>query len=84
MAGAYDSNTLSRHFERINERLARLEEQMALVSEKLGLPFELPNAGVPLEVASLVREGKRLEAIKRYRELTGADFDEARSVVEQL
>jgi ribosomal protein L7/L12 len=84
MPGAYDSNTLSRHFQQVNERLARLEEQMALVSEKLGLPFELPTSDVPLEVVSLVREGKRLEAVKRYRELTGADFDEARSVVELL
>jgi ribosomal protein L7/L12 len=84
MPGAYESSDLNRHFEQINKRLARIEDQVALVSEKLGLPFELPSDGVPLEVASLVREGKRLEAIKAYRELTGADFAEARGVVEQL
>ena len=37
--------------------------------------------GSPGEVVELVRAGKTLEAIKRYRELTGAGSDEAREVV---
>jgi ribosomal protein L7/L12 len=36
---------------------------------------------VPDEVVTLARAGKQLDAIKRYRELTGANIDQAREVV---
>jgi ribosomal protein L7/L12 len=36
---------------------------------------------VPEEVVALAGEGKQLEAMKRYRELTGANMDQARDVV---
>ena len=40
--------------------------------------------GVPGEISELVRAGKKLEAIKRYRALNGATFDEARAVIASL
>jgi hypothetical protein len=36
--------------------------------------------GVPQEIVELVRAGKQLEAIKRYRALNGATLDEARGI----
>jgi ribosomal protein L7/L12 len=36
---------------------------------------------VPADVAELARAGKSLDAIKRYRELTGASMDEAKAVI---
>jgi len=36
------------------------------------------------EIVNLARSGNRLEAIKRYRELTGADLSEAKRFVETL
>jgi ribosomal protein L7/L12 len=68
-------------FDRVNKRLRAIEEQLALLSEKAGIPYESPSEGVPEDVVELAREGKTLEAIKRYRELTGAGGDEAREVV---
>ena len=38
----------------------------------------------PPEVVELARSGRRLEAIRRYRELTGATPEEARAVVGAL
>ena len=45
---------------------------------------EVHPEGVPDEIAELVRSGKRLEAIKRYRALNGATLDEARAYVAKL
>lgn len=80
MPGEYSQATLAAHFEEKNRRLAAIEEQLALVSEKLGVPYTTPTAAAPPDVVELA-PGKQLEAIKRYRELTGAGMDDARSVV---
>ena len=40
--------------------------------------------GVPHEIVELVRAGKTLQAIKRYREINGATLDEARAAIEKL
>ncbi|WP_248964530.1 hypothetical protein [Sphaerisporangium perillae] len=79
--GNYDSYALARHFEQISERFARIETQLALLSEKLGVPYDPPSAGVPTEVVQLARAGKELEAIKLYRAMTNASLVEAREVV---
>ncbi|MBL8923074.1 MAG: ribosomal protein L7/L12 [Myxococcaceae bacterium] len=42
-----------------------------------------PGTG-PAEVADLLRAGRKIEAIKRYRELTGAGLKEAKDAVEAL
>jgi hypothetical protein len=41
-------------------------------------------SGVPDEIAELVRAGKTLKAIKRYRALNGATLDEARAYIAKL
>jgi len=41
-------------------------------------------SGVPDEIAELVRAGKTLKAIKRYRALNGATLDEARAHIAEL
>jgi ribosomal protein L7/L12 len=66
---------------RLRDRMEQLEAQVAVLSERLGIPYAPPSASVPIEVASLVREGKRIEAVKLYRELTGCGLDEARDAV---
>ena len=45
---------------------------------------ELQPDGVPDEIVELVRAGKTLEAIKRYRALNGATLDEARAAIARL
>jgi ribosomal protein L7/L12 len=36
---------------------------------------------LPPEIVELARSGHRLEALRRYRDLTGADLDEARDAI---
>ena len=53
---------------------------MALISEHLGLAF----GGIPDEVVALARAGRRVEAIKAYRTLTGTDISTATSLVNAI
>jgi ribosomal protein L7/L12 len=85
MAGGshFDSSSLTQHFAAVTSRLQAIEERLAMVSRELGLPpFVGPTAGTPEEVLSLAREGKTLDALKLYRQMTGASLEEARAAVE--
>jgi ribosomal protein L7/L12 len=68
----------------VARRLRRLEEQVALLSERLGVPFDDPGAGMSPEVVELARSGRKIQAIKVYRELTGVGLAEARDVVDRI
>lgn len=78
---AFNEALIGVQFDRINERLRAIEAQLVVLSEKAGIPYANPSDGVPEDVVELAREGQTLQAVKRYRELTGAGSDEARSVV---
>ena len=84
MGGTYSQETLEAKFEALSQRCLAIENQLALVSEKLGLAYTPWSVDVPPEVLELVRSGKRLEAVARYRALTNANFDDARRVVESI
>jgi large subunit ribosomal protein L7/L12 len=79
----------------VYRRLALLEQQVRLLSDRLGVPCPtfgsevgatsgvLEN-GVPSEVVALARSGNAIAAINLYRELTGAGLREAKDVVDSL
>jgi ribosomal protein L7/L12 len=81
MPGEYSQATLAAHFDATNRRLGEIEAQLAILSAKVGVPYVNPTAAVPPEVLEIAQAGDKLGAMKRYRELTGATMDEARSVV---
>jgi ribosomal protein L7/L12 len=63
----------------------RIERQVALISEKLGLPYEYSgNAAMPAEVTELAQSGDTKGAVAKYRELTGAGLQEALDAVKGL
>jgi hypothetical protein len=62
-------------------RLGRLERKLDLILTHLGLDL---NPGVNPEVIELMRSGKKIEAIKLYREQTGVGLKEAKDYVESL
>jgi ribosomal protein L7/L12 len=84
MPAVYSDIQVTACIQEVFERFQRLEAQVALLSEKLGVPFELASDSVPAEVVELVHAGDRVGAVKRYRELTGAGFEEARAAVAKL
>jgi len=70
-------------------RLRQVEEQVERLSAQAGMPWSAamtPGAagGVDPEVVALASAGKKIEAIKRYRELTGVGLAEAKDAVERL
>lgn len=66
---------------RAERRVARLERKMDLLLGHLGVREETPRRE---EIAGLLREGKKVQAIKVYREATGAGLVEAKEAVEEL
>ena len=65
----------------IDARLARLEKQMKRLFEHVSLTMDDGTEGVPSEIVELVRQGKKIQAIKRYSELTGVDMTAAQRVI---
>ncbi len=80
----YNDYQLSSFVDQIFTRLRGIEAQLALLSEKAGVPYEAPSAGVPVEVLELAEKGDRMGAMKKYRELTGADMETAKEAIAGL
>lgn len=66
----------------LTRRLNRLEDKVDLLLKHEGL--EEPPLPRQDEVVALVRAGKKIEAIKVYREATGVGLAEAKNAVERL
>ena len=81
MASEAEIQALQRASQQIKLRLDRIEQQLALVSEKLSVPFAETSSTIPAEVLELVRAGKRLDAVTKYRALTNASAAEAQDVI---
>ena len=68
----------------LSTRIRALEAQMAVLSELAGVPYVTTTSTTPPDVVALKHAGKVIEAIKRYRELTGVSLNEARDAVAGL
>ncbi|MCX5049665.1 MULTISPECIES: ribosomal protein L7/L12 [unclassified Streptomyces] len=66
---------------RQDKRVARIEHKLDLILDHLGLREREPWAD---EVDALLRDGKKIAAIKVYREATGAGLKEAKEAVDKL
>lgn len=62
-------------------RLREIERKLDLIMTSLGIADEADD----LEpMRTLVREGRKIEAIKLYRERTGVGLAEAKAVIDRL
>lgn len=79
----------------LTQRLAAIEAQLVALSQAAGVPCPsfpstvLQGGGPPpsdplAEVVALARAGRTIDAIKRFRELTGAGLHEAKQAVEAM
>ena len=86
MAGEYNTEALDRHFQAIGKRLDHIEEQLKRIANAGGVQYATyaETNDVPDEVVQLAQAGDRLGAIKRFRELTGANFGQASEIVDAL
>ena len=66
---------------RSHERLIRLERKLDFLLRDAGID---PVPAIGEEVIALARDGKKIEAIKRYREMTGVGLAEAKERIEEI
>jgi ribosomal protein L7/L12 len=68
--------------------LAKLSGSVASLNRKLDMLMKHSGMNVQelanREAAALMKEGKKIEAIKHYREITGTSLAEAKAAVEKL
>jgi ribosomal protein L7/L12 len=73
----------SQSMSQLIDQVDRIERQVALISEHLGIPYSTGRGGpVPEEVLALARSGDKQGAIAKYRALTGAGLGEAAATIE--
>jgi ribosomal protein L7/L12 len=75
---------LQSSFNKLNERLDYMEQHLVAMGAAAGYRYAPFDSGMPPDVEALARGGKMLEAMKLYRELTGASFDQAKAAVTAL
>ena len=73
---------------RLKDRVALLERQIKFLLGQASTPYvDMPPASVAMpyaDVAELKRKGKFIDAIKLYRERTGAGLADAKTFVENM
>jgi hypothetical protein len=79
--GEVDWRSLLPRLEGLHERLDYIEKYLVDLGQAAGYRYVPFSTGLPAEVAELARAGKTLEAIKLYRQLTDASFEQARTAV---
>jgi ribosomal protein L7/L12 len=72
-------------------RVIELERKVEYLMQRLGAGEQIssitrmtPSSPVPPEIADLARMGQKIEAIKRYQELTGASLREAKDAIDAV
>jgi hypothetical protein len=76
------TSTVTLRMRALEDRADRLERRLGLVLDHFGIEEPEP-AGLD-DVRDLMRDGRTVSAIKRYREITGAGLAEAKRAVEAL
>ena len=67
------------------EKVAKLERQVAFLLEKLNMNYvDDPSTAASAAVLNLVKQGNLIEAMKVYREETGAGLAVAKQFIETL
>jgi ribosomal protein L7/L12 len=69
---------------KLRQRVSKLEKNVEFLFRKLNLRYEPDADEIPVEVHELLLQGKKIDAIKAYREATGASLKSAKEFVESL
>src|SRR5262249_2573049 len=64
-------------------RFCGMERKLDLLLKHAGLDYD-PVRDVPEDVVRALRDGQKIEAIKKYRALTGAGLAEAKEIIEEV
>ncbi|UZJ31188.1 ribosomal protein L7/L12 [Streptomyces endophytica] len=81
LALAVVSSSTDRRSKMVERRLVRLEQKVDLLLAHAGI--EEPQDARFAEIDALLAQGKKIQAIKLHRELTGSGLAEAKEAVER-
>ena len=74
-----------REISELRRRVAKLERQVAFLTERMGIQYpDEPDHGVSPEILELARRGRKIAAIKLYREETGVGLRAAKEFIDSL
>lgn len=83
-----DLQALNEHLSRVAQAVARLERKTDFILRHLNLEYkDEPESSVPQEFAevyALLKQGKKVEAIRAYRMATGLGMNAAKVAVEEM
>jgi ribosomal protein L7/L12 len=83
--GALHMSNYDNEIFELRQRIVKLENQIAFILQQQGLNYhEEENMGVSPEIINLMREGKKIQAIKLSRQETGAGLKQAKEFVDSL
>lgn len=68
----------------LERRLDRVEGKLDLLLRHLDVSQPGLDVAIDQDVLALARAGRKIEAIKRYREITGVGLKEAKDAVERM
>jgi hypothetical protein len=80
------ATSLAWRLSKLEMRIAKLfsvDAKLDILLKHSGLDYD-PYKNLPHEVAEAVQSGKKIEAIKRYREATGVGLKEAKEFIEEI
>ncbi len=67
----------------LRQRVAKLEKQIAFILQQQDLTYrEEQNISVSPEIINLIRQGKKIQAIRLYRQETGAGLKQAKDFID--
>ena len=81
LVGLFGIGSIENRISRHDKRVARVERKLDQILDHLGLSSPEPWSE---EVNALLRDGNKIQAIKAYREATGAGLAEAKEAVDEL
>ncbi len=67
-----------------NDQLDRIEQKLDLIIEHLNIQSAPAQTRENFELEQLLSKGRKIEAIKRYRGMTGAGLKEAKAAIDAL
>lgn len=90
MFGTSKQNQLqAAHIQSLEARVRTLDALVVQLAQRAGVSDEelarlrgISDTGITPEIEALVRQGKDIEAIKAYRQLTGAGLKQAKDAID--
>ncbi|MCD9142707.1 hypothetical protein [Streptomyces albireticuli] len=82
---AWLSSAQERRLKRLDHRIGELDRKTDLILRHMGIAQQDAGRAPELErVGALLKDGKKIQAIAAYREITGADLREAKEAVDRM